>query len=437
MSQPALVTKTFRRGQRITMNRLLINYLSGVLKHGSLEIVDAKGTLHSFGDGSGIPVRVRFTSAAAERAVMLNPELKLGETFMQGGFVVERGSIYDFLEVVLQNTGGGGRSWWMNALYRVRVWTRRFRQWNTPFRSRQNVAHHYDLDGRLYSLFLDSDQQYSCAYFETPDSSLEEAQLAKKRHLAAKLALAPGQKVLDIGSGWGGLGLYLATHADVDVTGVTLSEEQHKVSNARASALNLADRASFLLQDYRALKTQFDRIISVGMFEHVGVGHFREYFDKARQLLTEDGVMVLHAIGRFDSPGETNSWIQKYIFPGGYIPALSEVFPAIEKAGLKVTDVEILRLHYAETLKAWRERFMARRDEAVALYDEAFCRMWEFYLAASETAFRYQDMMIFQIQIVRDQNALPLTRDYIWQAEEALRIRDHAGQRPSLKIAGG
>ncbi|WP_018184224.1 SAM-dependent methyltransferase [Kaistia granuli] len=419
------------------MNRLLINYLSGVLKHGSLEIVDAKGTLHSFGDGSGTPVRVRFTSPAAERAVMLNPELKLGETFMQGGFVVERGSIYDFLEVVLQNTGGGGRSWWMNALYRVRVWTRRFRQWNTPFRSRQNVAHHYDLDGRLYSLFLDSDQQYSCAYFETPDSSLEEAQLAKKRHLAAKLALAPGQKVLDIGSGWGGLGLYLATHADVDVTGVTLSEEQHKVSNARASALNLADRTSFLLQDYRALKTQFDRIISVGMFEHVGVGHFREYFDKARQLLTEDGVMVLHAIGRFDSPGETNSWIQKYIFPGGYIPALSEVFPAIEKAGLKVTDVEILRLHYAETLKAWRERFMARRDEAVALYDEAFCRMWEFYLAASETAFRYQDMMIFQIQIVRDQNALPLTRDYIWQAEEALRIRDHAGQRPSLKIAGG
>ncbi|WEK48577.1 MAG: cyclopropane-fatty-acyl-phospholipid synthase [Candidatus Kaistia colombiensis] len=419
------------------MNRLLINYLSSVLKRGSLEIIDAKGRRHRFGDGSGVPVRVRFTTAAAERAVIMNPELKLGETFMDGSFVVEQGSIYNFLEVVLQNVGGGGRSWWMRAVYKLRVWTRRFRQWNTPFRSRQNVAHHYDLDGRLYSLFLDSDQQYSCAYFETPDTGLEEAQIAKKRHLAAKLALAPGQKVLDIGSGWGGLGLYLATHADVDVTGVTLSEEQHKVSNARAASMSLADRASFKLQDYRALKTQFDRIISVGMFEHVGVGHFREYFDKARQLLTEDGVMVLHAIGRFDSPGETNSWIQKYIFPGGYIPSLSEVFPAIEKAGLKVTDVEILRLHYAETLKAWRERFLARRAEAVALYDEAFCRMWEFYLAASETAFRYQDMMIFQIQIVRDQNALPLTRDYIWQAEEALRLRDHAGQRPSLKIAGG
>lgn len=419
------------------MNRLLVNYLASVLKHGSLEIIDAKGKLHRFGDGSGTPVRARFTSAAAERAVMMNPELKLGETFMDGGFVVEQGSIYDLLAVVLQNTGGGGRSWWMRTLYRLRVLTRRFRQWNTPFRARQNVAHHYDLDGRLYSLFLDSDQQYSCAYFETPDTTLEEAQVAKKRHLAAKLALGPGQKVLDIGSGWGGLGLYIANHADVDVTGVTLSEEQHKVSNARAATQNLADRARFLLQDYRSLKTRFDRIVSVGMFEHVGIAYYDEYFQKSRELLADDGVMVLHAIGRFDMPGETNSWIQKYIFPGGYIPALSEVFPAIEKAGLKVTDVEILRLHYAETLKAWRERFMARRDEALALYDEAFCRMWEFYLAASETAFRFQDMMIFQIQLVRDQNALPLTRDYIWRAEDALRLRDQTGHRPSLKIAGG
>ncbi|MCX5493184.1 cyclopropane-fatty-acyl-phospholipid synthase [Kaistia dalseonensis] len=418
------------------MNRLLADYLSKSLKKGSLELVDAKGTVYRFGDGTGQHVRARFTSKSAERGVVLNPELKLGEAFMDGGLVLDQGSIYDFLEVVLQNMGGTGRAWWWRVIYHFRVWTRRFRQWNTPFRSRQNVAHHYDLDGRLYSLFLDSDQQYSCAYFETPDSSLEEAQLAKKRHLAAKLALAPGQRVLDIGSGWGGLGLYLASRADIDVTGVTLSEEQHKVSNARAQEQDLAHRARFLLQDYRSLKPKFDRIISVGMFEHVGVGHFSEYFEKARDLLADDGVMVLHSIGRFDMPGETNSWIQKYIFPGGYIPSLSEVLPAIEKAGLKVTDIEILRLHYAETLRAWRERFMARRDEALALYDEAFCRMWEFYLAASETAFRYQDMMIFQIQLVRDQNALPLTRDYIWQAEEALRRRDQAGQRPSLKIAG-
>ncbi len=418
------------------MNRLLTNYVASVLRKGSLEIIDAKGTTHRFGDGSGETVRVRFTSKAAERSVILNPELKLGEAFMDGGFVVEKGTIYDFLAVVLQNTGGTQRSWWMRAIYRLRVWTRRFRQWNTPFRARQNVAHHYDLDGRLYSMFLDSDQQYSCAYFETPDSSLEEAQLAKKRHLASKLALAPGQKVLDIGSGWGGLGLYLADHAEIDVTGVTLSEEQHKVSNARAEEKGIADRTRFLLRDYRHLTTRFDRIVSVGMFEHVGIGHYREYFQKARELLTDDGVMVLHSIGRFDMPGETNSWIQKYIFPGGYIPALSEVIPEIERAGLKVTDIEILRLHYAETLREWRERFMARRDEALQLYDEVFCRMWEFYLAASETAFRYQDMMIFQIQLVRDQQALPLTRDYIWHAEEAMRRRDTAGQRPSLKIAG-
>lgn len=418
------------------MNQLLANYMSSVLLKGSLEIVDAKGTAHRFGDGTGRHVRARFTSKAAERGVVLNPELKLGEAYMDGGLVIEEGTIYEFLEVVLQNIGGTGRSWWMRMIYRLRVWTRRLRQWNTPFRARQNVAHHYDLDGRLYSLFLDSDQQYSCAYFETPETSLEDAQYAKKRHLAAKLALAPGQKILDIGSGWGGLGLYLANHADVDITGVTLSEEQHKVSNSRADEQDLAHRTRFLLQDYRSLRSRFDRIVSVGMFEHVGVGHYDEYFGKVRELLAEDGVMVLHSIGRFDLPGETNSWIHKYIFPGGYIPSLSEVLPAIERAGLKITDVEILRLHYAETLKAWRERFLARRSEALALYDETFCRMWEFYLAASETAFRFQDMMIFQIQLVRDQTALPLTRDYIWQAEDALRLRDQAGSRPSLKIAG-
>lgn len=418
------------------MNRLLSNYINGVLKTGSLEIVDAGGHLHRFGDGSGETVRVRITSSAAEAGIMINPEMKLGEAFMDGTFILEKGSIYDFLVVVLQNIGSGGRAWWSNAIYHFRVLTRRLRQWNTPFNARRNVAHHYDLDGRLYSLFLDPDQQYSCAYFETPETGLDEAQLAKKRHLAAKLALRPGQRVLDIGSGWGGLGLYIAEHSDVDVTGVTLSDEQHKVSSARVDERGLTGRMRFLLKDYRHLTTQFDRIVSVGMFEHVGIGHYREFFQKVRDLLTDDGVMVLHSIGRFDMPGETNSWIQKYIFPGGYIPALSEVLPEIERAGLKVTDIEILRLHYAETLRAWRERFLARRDEVLKLYDERFCRMWEFYLAASETAFRFQGMMNFQIQLVRDQNALPLTRDYIWHAEEALRRRDKTGQRPTLKIAG-
>ncbi|MBB5751500.1 SAM-dependent methyltransferase [Prosthecomicrobium pneumaticum] len=419
------------------MNPILAGYLRRIVRRGALEVVDPAGKVAVFGDGSGQKVRVRIKDAATERALTANPEMKLGEAFMDGGFVVEEGTIYTFLETVLQNTGGANRSWWMGAILAYRNLTRVFRQWNNRAAARRNVAHHYDLDGRLYSLFLDNDRQYSCAFYESSESTLDDAQLAKKRHLAAKLALSPGQKLLDIGSGWGGLGLYLASQADVDVTGVTLSEEQHKVSNARAAEMEMAARARFLLTDYRALTQRFDRIVSVGMFEHVGRFHYAEFFNKVRNLLTDSGVMVLHSIGRFDGPSETNSWVQKYIFPGGYIPALSEVLPEIEKAGLLVTDIEILRLHYAETLRAWRDRFMARRAEAAALYDERFCRMWEFYLAASETAFRYQGMMNFQIQITRNQHALPMTRDYMFRAEEALRARDsRAGQRPPLKIAG-
>jgi cyclopropane-fatty-acyl-phospholipid synthase len=315
--------------------------------------------------------------------------------------------------------------------------TRRIAQFNTPLRSRKNVASHYDLDGRLYSLFLDNDLQYSCAYFEPDNSELEEAQVAKKRHLAAKLRLEPGMRVLDIGSGWGGLGLYLADRAKVDVTGVTLSDEQFAVSNRRAGERGLSDRVRFLLQDYRKVQGPFDRIVSVGMFEHVGVGHFRAFFEACKGLLAPDGVMVLHSIGRFDGPGFTNPWIAKYIFPGGYIPALSEVLPSIEKTGLKVTDIEILRLHYAKTLRAWRERFLAHREQVAAMYDERFCRMWEFYLATSETAFQYQDMMNFQIQIAKDQHAVPFTRNYMIEAEEAYRALDRrAVGRTPLKLAG-
>ncbi len=418
------------------MNRILKAVLSSLIETGRLEVTTSDGETHSFGPGPGPAVRIRFTSRAAERAVVLDPELALGEAFMDGGLVIEEGRIYDFLDLVLRHSGGIPPAWWMKALGKVRYLLRRLHQHNTLGRARRNIAHHYDLDGALYRLFLDSDKQYSCAYFERDDSTLEEAQLAKKRHLAAKLLLKPGQKLLDIGSGWGGLGLYLAEMGGGDVTGVTLSEEQFGISNARAEERGLADRARFLLKDYRALEGPFDRIVSVGMFEHVGIGHVREYFDQVRRLMAPDGVMVLHSIGRFDGPGQTNPWIQKYIFPGGYIPALSEVLPVIEKSGLKVTDIEILRLHYAETLKAWRERFMARWDEAAQLYDERFCRMWEFYLAASETAFRHQDMMVFQIQITRRQDAVPLTRDYIFHAEQALRARESARLHPPLRLAG-
>ena len=282
---------------------------------------------------------------------------------------------------------------------------------------------------RLYDLFLDSDRQYSCAYFEYPGQSLDDAQTAKKRHIAAKLLPKDGATTLDIGCGFGGLGLYLAGVAGARVTGVTLSEEQFAVATERARQTGLVDRVEFRLQDYRDVSETFDRIVSVGMFEHVGVNHYDEFFTKVRGLLKDDGVMLLHSIGRNSVPGVTNPWIRKYIFPGGYIPSLSEVLPAIERAGLYVTDIEILRLHYADTLRAWRERFMARRDEAAKLYDERFCRMWEFYLAGSETSFRVDGHMVFQIQLAKRQENVPLTRDYIPEREAELRRREARARR--------
>jgi cyclopropane-fatty-acyl-phospholipid synthase len=282
---------------------------------------------------------------------------------------------------------------------------------------------------------LDADRQYSCAYFEAPATSLDDAQLAKKRHLAAKLRLSGGQRVLDIGCGWGGLGLYLAEFGNANVTGITLSQEQHAIANERAAEKNLSDRARFLLQDYRDLHGPFDRIVSVGMFEHVGVGHYDTFFKKCAALLSNDGVMVLHSIGRSEGPGVTNPWIAKYIFPGGYIPALSEVLPEVEHAGLLVTDIEILRLHYAETLKAWRQRFLAHREDAERIYDPRFVRMWEFYLAASEMSFREQNMMVMQIQLTKRQGIVPVTRDYISQ-EELRFAAAESRRRPPLRLAG-
>ena len=344
------------------MNRILKQVLDRSIRSGRLEVVGADGDRHMFGNGSGSPIRLRITSQKAERELVLNPELKLGETFTDGELIVEEGSIYDFLVLVLTNLRNKHPTWPAMILASARHVTRRLRQINTPLRSRHNVAHHYDLDGRIYSLFLDEDMQYSCAYFEDDKMSLDEAQLAKKRHIAAKLLLEPGQKVLDIGSGWGGLGLYLGENFGVDVTGITLSEEQVRVANRRAEERGLASNVRFRLEDYRKVRGPFDRIVSVGMFEHVGVGHYRKFFETCRNLMTADGVMVLHSISRFNGPADTGSWTQKYIFPGGYIPAISEVMPAIEKVGLKLTDAEILRLHYAKTLRAWRERFFANRN---------------------------------------------------------------------------
>jgi cyclopropane-fatty-acyl-phospholipid synthase len=415
------------------MDRLLRFFLGQFIRRGAMTFTTASGATFSCGDGTGKPVAARFLTADAERRVLLNPELALGELYMEGSFVVEHGSIADALAILLDQPDMVPR--WAKLQSWARYLVRHAQQFNPRRRARDNVARHYDLDARLYSLFLDADKQYSCAYFETPGATLDDAQLAKKRHLAAKLLIERGHRVLDIGSGWGGLGLYLAETAGADVTGVTLSQEQLQASNARAAERNLARNAKFLLADYRDIPGPYDRIVSVGMFEHVGVDFYETYFRRCAELLTDDGVMLLHSIGRSQGRDATNPWIAKYIFPGGYIPALSEVMPAIERAGLLVCDVEILRLHYAETLKAWRERFMARREEAVRLYDERFARMWEFYLAASEMSFRSQGLMNFQIQLTKRQGVVPITRDYIGREEARLRAAER-GQRPRLQIAG-
>jgi cyclopropane-fatty-acyl-phospholipid synthase len=416
------------------MDRLLSIFLSRFIRQGSLDVTTAAGNVYTFGDGSGAPVSVRLANATAQRAVLLDPELRLGEAYMDGSLVVERGSIADLLEILFRQERIAAPTWALPPRA-IRHSFRRVQQFNPRSRSRRNVAHHYDLDGRLYQLFLDADQQYSCAYFESERQSLDDAQLAKRRHLAAKLRVAPGATVLDIGCGWGGLALYLAETAKARVTGITLSKEQHARATERALERGQAQQASFRLEDYRDVGGRFDRIVSVGMFEHVGVGFYDTYFRKCAQLLGDDGVFLLHTIGRSSSPAVTNPWIAKYIFPGGYIPALSEVLPAIERARLVVTDVEILQLHYAETLKAWRARFLAHREEAERLYDERFVRMWEFYLASSEMAFRESDMVVFQIQMAKRKGVVPQTRDYIGQEEARLRAIE-AGYSAPLRLAG-
>jgi cyclopropane-fatty-acyl-phospholipid synthase len=382
---------------------------------------DGQRTSYAGPADSGPAAGIAIRDARTIRRLVLNPTLAVGEAYMDGGLTPDACGIYDVIELLALNVLANAKG---HPIARVRstlgVIRRRIDQYNPAPRAQRNVAHHYDLSGRLYSLFLDRDRQYSCAYFPRGDETLEEAQIAKKQHIAAKLCLdRPGLSVLDIGSGWGGLALSLARDHGALVTGVTLSTEQLAESRARAAAEGLQDRVSFELLDYRAVDRSFDRIVSVGMFEHVGVVHYRTFFDTVARCLNPDGVALLHAIGRSDGPGFTNPWIAKYIFPGGYCPALSEVLPPVEKSGLFATDIEVLRLHYAETLRHWRRRFIANRDTIAALYDERFCRMFEFYLCGSEIAFRREGHMVFQIQLAHRQTAVPLTRDYITAFEAA------------------
>ena len=403
---------------------MLGHLLRAVVKEGRLTVFFADGRSETYGAGEP-DVAVRFHDRRAILELALHPDLMLGELYMDGRLTVEHGDIADLLALLMRNLSQSQPGGVFQFLRGLRSRLRFLHQRNPSGRSKKNVAHHYDLSGELYSLFLDRDRQYSCAYFPRGDETLEEAQIAKKRHIAAKLLLdKPGLRVLDIGCGWGGLALDLARDAGAQVLGITLSEEQIAVARERSQAARLADRCRFELVDYRALSGTYDRIVSVGMFEHVGVPQYQTYFNKARSLLADDGVMLLHTIGRTDPGGSTNPWIAKYIFPGGYVPALSEVMAAVEKSGLVVTDVEILRLHYARTLAEWRKRFHHHREEIARLYDERFCRMWEFYLAGAEMAFRHDSQVVFQIQLAKRQDAVPLTRDYMLEAE---RTMDFAG----------
>ncbi len=409
--------------------RLIDKLLARMIRRGRLELTHADGHRSSFGDGDPqLPsVAVRFTDARVPRDILLDPRLGAGEAYMDGRIAMERGDIMELLSLVRANSDWeDGRRLTRPALPRrvLGAVKSMLHSFNKPGSSKRNVAHHYDIGNDLYRLMLDPDHmQYSCAYWPEGVETLEQAQEAKLAHIAAKLALTPGQRVLDIGCGWGGMAIFLASRAGVKVHGITLSEEQLALARQRAQDAGVADLVSFELIDYRELPARgekFDRIVSVGMFEHVGVPQYETFFRACGNLLTEDGVMLLHTIGRMGGPGRTDAFTDKWIFPGGYIPALSETVEASEKVRLIATDVETLRLHYALTIREWYKRCVARREEIVALYDERFYRLWTFYLAGAATSFEGGGMCNYQIQYARRRRALPLTRDYIGADEQRL-----------------
>ena len=410
---------------------MIENVLHGILgreiSEGNLRITYPSGRTEHYGNGAGTALAVRIVDRAALRAIVLDPGLRAPEMYMDGRLVIEEGDIYEFIVLAKANT--------RPEVLTPGAWFQHLRRSVTDApiaravglkTARANVAHHYDLDERLYRLFLDGDMQYSCAWWERPDMTLDQAQLAKKRLIAAKLLVEPGARVLDIGCGWGGMALYLARVCGAEVVGITLSEEQLRVARARAEAAGLARRVSFRLQDYREVAGSFDNVVSVGMFEHVGLRRYPAFFESVARLLRDDGVMLLHSMAQPTKARYNQPFIEKYIFPGGYIPALSEVAPAVEKAGLVVRDVEILALHYAETVKAWRKRFLAQREAILALYDARFLRMWDFYLAGSEASFRFDRIHVIHVQAAHRQERVPLTRAYIPAAMERLAEAERA-----------
>lgn len=416
--------------------RLLTKLASAFVSRGTLRIETETGHVITAGNGTAPEVAVRLSGRGASRWLLADPEFAVGELYSLGRLTLEKGTLDEMFQLLFQDSHGSRDRLLLPI---VRTWheiASRFSPSNGPDRSRRNVGHHYERPAAFYDLFLDLERQYSCAYFESDDQSLDDAQRAKQRHVAAKLLIETGHDVLDIGSGWGGLAFYLAGIAEAGrVKGVTLSEEQARQARAGAAARGLDRRVDFEIRDYRTLEDHFDRIVSIGMFEHVGQKNHADFFANAARLLAPDGIMLLHTIGVSGEPGYTNPWIRKRIFPGGHLPSLSEMLAAIEQSGLIVTDVEVLRLHYARTLRHWRQRFAKRRSEAAAAYGEQFCRAWEFYLAASEAAFRWEGMVVFQVQLAKRNDVVPLRRDYIAEREAILRRRELSLAKPLA--AGG
>ena len=393
---------------------LLDRMLRHLVRSGRLELTYTNGETRSYGTGDAPPIRVRLTGEKTERRLALHPQLAVGEAYMDGHLTVETDDIAGLIALVIRDNEAVAPVWWLRPTMTAGRWFRAVTQFNPISRSKRNVAHHYDLTPELYALFLDADRQYSCAYFAHPDDTLERAQAQKKELIARKLCVEPGMRVLDIGCGWGGMALTLAREHGAKVLGITLSKEQLAFAQARARAEGLDRQVEFRLVDYREVEGQFDRIVSVGMFEHVGLPQYGTYFDRVYRLLKPEGVALIHTIGNPGPPAATGPWIRKYIFPGGYIPAMSECLHAIEASGLWTADVEVWRLHYAETLRHWRKRFEANLDKARALHDDRFCRMWRYYLAGSEMTFRYGKQVVFQFQLAHERDAVPLTRDYLY-----------------------
>lgn len=406
----------------------LSHMMKSFVRVGTLKVIDADGNLHVFSGEPGPNVTMRLTDRSLYHKLVFNPELHAGEAYMDGRMSFEDSTLRDFLTLFSLNRLSLGSYPLQRVLRAVSRQFKRLQQANPVGKAQQNVAHHYDLGNDFYRLFLDDGLQYSCAYFLNDDETLEQAQRNKRRLLAAKLNLAPGQTILDIGCGWGDLALYLAGLEDVEVTGVTLSREQADLAQARAREAGLDGRVRFAVQDYREVEGRFDRIVSVGMFEHVGVHHYREFFGKLNALMDDDGLALIHSIGHMSPPGTASPWLRKYIFPGAYSPALSEVFDAVEKNSLWVTDLEFLRLHYAKTLAHWGRRFAANRAEIEAMYDEKFVRMWEFYLTSAEMMFVTGSQLVFHMQLARKRDTAPINRDYITDQQRAYAKRETVGQ---------